>query len=86
MVERGQRKPYWRQTKWQLLTTLLPLIAATIAIPLYAGELNAFSFLGFPLGYFLTGHGLLIVALLASGNFVSAQNTIDRWYGANEDA
>ena len=86
MMERKERKPYWRSTKLQLGLTLVPFLVALIVVPAYADVLNSVRFLGFPLGYFLAGHGLLLLALFTAANFVSRQNAIDHWHGANEDA
>ena len=53
MIERNERKQYWRNTKVQMLTSLLPLVLAMIVLPLYADALNDKRILGVPLGYFL---------------------------------
>ena len=58
MIERKERKPYWRHTKWQMLASLVPFLAVIVILPLYSGRLNASKFLGFPLGYFLSLHGI----------------------------
>ena len=55
MIERKERKPYWRHTKWQMLTSLLPFLLTLIVLPLYADRLNGYKFLGFPLGFFAAG-------------------------------
>lgn len=86
MMERKERKPYWRNTKMQLGLSLIPFLVALIVVPMYADVINSVRFLGFPLGYFLTGHGLLLLALFTAANFVSRQSQIDHWHGANEDA
>lgn len=85
MIERKERKPYWRSTKWRMLITVVPFVTLAITLPLYAQRLNSNKFLGFPLGYFLAGHGLLIIALFTIATFVNRQDAIDHWHGANED-
>lgn len=85
MIERKERKPYWRHTKWQVLTSLLPFLLALIVLPLYADQLNSNKFLGFPLGYFLTCHGLILIAIATVSTFVNSQDAIDHWHGAHED-
>src|SRR5437588_5583675 len=62
MIERNERKPYWRHTKVQMLTSLLPFVVAMIVLPLYADALNDKRVLGVPLGYFLVCHGLIVIA------------------------
>jgi len=86
MIERRERKPYWRHTKWQMMATLVPFLIAIFVIPTYANVLNETMFLGFPLGYFLVGPGLILIALFTIAGFVNRQDAVDRWHGAHEDA
>ena len=85
MIERNERKLYWRHTKVQMLTTLLPFVLAMIALPLYSETLNDKRFIGVPLGYFLVCHGLIIIAVVTAAVFVNRQDAIDHWHGAHED-
>ncbi len=85
MIERKERKPYWRHTKRQMLTSLVPFLTVLIVLPLYAERLNHNKFLGFPLGYFLACHGLILIAILTVTLFVNRQDAIDNWHGAHED-
>lgn len=85
MIERKERKPYWRHTKWQMFASLIPFLVLMIVLPLYANELNGTKFLGFPLGYFLAAHGLFFAAVVTVASFVNRQNAIDHWHGAHED-
>ncbi|HML44699.1 MAG: DUF4212 domain-containing protein [Hyphomicrobium zavarzinii] len=86
MIERRERKPYWRHTKWQMLASLLPFLAVMLVLPLYADRLNSSKFMGFPLGYFLSLHGLVLIAVVTVASFVNRQDAIDHWHGAHEDA
>lgn len=85
MIEWSQRKAYWRNTKVQMLTSLLPFVAALVVFPLYADALNSQRVLGIPLGYFLASHGVLVIALVTVAVFVNRQDAIDHWHGAHED-
>jgi putative solute:sodium symporter small subunit len=85
MIDRKERKPYWKHTKWQLLASLVPYILVLIVLPLYADSLNSERFLGFPLGYFLAAHGLLFIAFITIASYVNRQDAIDHWHGAHED-
>ena len=38
MMERKERKPYWRHTKWQMLASVVPFLVLIIVLPLYADE------------------------------------------------
>jgi putative solute:sodium symporter small subunit len=85
MMERKERKPYWRHTKWQMLASVVPFLVLIIVLPLYAESLNTERFLGFPLGYFLSAHGIAIIAVFTVASFVNRQDAIDHWHGAHED-
>ncbi len=80
-----ERKPYWRHTKWQLLASLAPFLLLVLVLPLYANQLNSNKFLGFPLGYFLALHGIVLAAVFTIATFINRQDAIDRWHGAHED-
>jgi putative solute:sodium symporter small subunit len=85
MIERDQRKPYWLQTKVQMVASLVPFLAALIAFPLYADVLNAKRVLGTPLGYFLVCHGLFLISAVTVAVWVGRQDAIDHTHGAHED-
>jgi len=85
MIELRERKPYWRHTKLQMLASLMPFLLVAIVLPLYAEKLNSNKFLGFPLGYFLTGHGLILIAVVTVASFVNRQDAIDHWHGGHEN-
>lgn len=85
MIESKERKPYWRHTKWQMLASLAPFVVAMVVLPMYADRLNSNKFLGFPLGYFLALHGLILIAIVTVASFVNRQDAIDHWHGAHED-
>lgn len=81
-----EQKPYWRHTKLQMLASLLPFLLVLIVLPLYVDRLNSNKFLGFPLGYFMIGHGLLLLAIFTVASFNNRQDAVDRWHGASEES
>src|SRR5262245_18319826 len=85
MIDWSERKAYWRHTKLQMLTSLLPFLAAVIVPPLYAEERNNSRVLGIPLRYFFACHGLLVIAFVTVAVFINRQVAIDHWHGAHED-
>lgn len=85
MIERKERKPYWRHTKWQMVASLLPFLLVMVAIPLNVDALNSNRVLGFPLGYLLAAHGFILIAIVTVATFVNRQDAIDHWHGAHED-
>ncbi len=84
-MERNERKPYRRHAKWQMVISLVPFLLFVLALPFAADQLNSNKFLGFPLGYFMAGHGVWIIAMFTIAIFVNRQDAIDHWHGANED-
>src|SRR5690606_3377465 len=80
----GARERHWQKTR--NLNTLVLILWAIFAIiiPWMASPLNSFSFLGFPLGYYMCVQGSLIafVALIWIQNF--RQDQIDDEYGLDE--
>ena len=38
-----------------------------------------------PLGYFLSAHGIVVIAIFTVASFVNRQDAIDHWHGAHED-
>jgi putative solute:sodium symporter small subunit len=85
MIERKERKPYWRHTKFQMLASLLPFVLAMIVFPIYGLQLNSNRVFGFPLGLFLVGHGIILLAIVTIASFVNRQDAVDHWHGAHED-
>ena len=85
MIERKERKPYWRHTKSRMLLSVVPMLGAAVLVPFFAERLNGGKLLGFPLGYFLAAHGILALAVVIVATFVNRQDAIDHWHGANED-
>lgn len=86
MLERREHKPYWRHTKFEMLARLIPLLLVLIVVPFYAERLNHNKLLGFPLGFLMAGHGLLILSIITVASSVNRQDAVDRWHGALEDA
>ena len=62
-----------------------PFLLVVIVFPLYADRLNSNKFLSFPLGYFLAGHGLVLIAVVTVASFVNRQDAIDHWHGGHEN-
>jgi len=62
MIERKERRPYWRHTKWQMMASLLPFLLVVLVLPFYADQLNGSRVIGFPWGYFLLAHGVGVLA------------------------
>jgi putative solute:sodium symporter small subunit len=82
-----QRNSYWRYNI--TLTTVLLVIwfVVTYLISgLWAGWLNQFSFLGFPLGYYMAAQGSLAIFVIEIAVYAYLMNKLDKKYGIQEEA
>jgi putative solute:sodium symporter small subunit len=81
-----QRRTYWRYNV--TLTTILLIIwfvAAYIISGLLAGWLNQYTFLGFPLGYYMAAQGSLAIFVLEIAVYAYLMNRLDLRYGIREE-
>ncbi|ATE60737.1 DUF4212 domain-containing protein [Thauera sinica] len=79
-----RHRAYWRRNLILTFGLLVVWSAVTFIAGYYARELNAFSFLDFPLGFYVFAQGSLIVYLAIVGIYVFAMNRLDRRYGVGE--
>ncbi len=81
-----QKKSYWRYNI--SLTTVLLIIwfVVTYLISgLWAASLNEFSFLGFPLGYYMAAQGSLAIFVIEIAVYANLMNKLDLQYGIREE-
>jgi putative solute:sodium symporter small subunit len=81
-----QKKSYWQYNV--TLTSILLIIwfVVTYLISgLWAGWLNQFSFLGFPLGYYMAAQGSLAIFVIEIAVYAKLMNAHDLKYGINEE-
>jgi putative solute:sodium symporter small subunit len=60
-VSREAKERHWKRTRSLTIGVLVIWFIFSFIVPWFAKELNAFSFLGFPLGYYMIVQGSLIV-------------------------
>jgi putative solute:sodium symporter small subunit len=79
-----RRRIHWAKTRSLTFVILVLWFIFSIVVPWYAKELDAFSFLGFELGYYFIVQGSLIafVLLIVVQNLI--QDGIDDRYGSGE--
>ena len=75
---------YWRKNL--VITAILLFIwfVATFVVAWYARELNAYTFLGFPLGFYMAAQGSLIVYVVLIWIYARYMNKLDIEYGVDE--
>jgi putative solute:sodium symporter small subunit len=81
-----RRKPYWRQTKLLMLTSLTLPMVLVAGLAYLTERFSGFSAAGMPLGFLLGVHGVAAVSIAAVARFSIIQERVDRWHGANDDA
>ena len=60
-ISQDARVRHWTRTRSLTIGVLIVWFIFSFVIPWFAGDLNAFSFIGFPLGYYMIVQGSLIV-------------------------
>ena len=79
-----RHKEYWRKNL--VITAILLFIwfVVTFVEAWYARELNQMSFLGFPLGFYMSAQGSLIIYVLIIGTYAWYMNKLDKEYEVDE--
>lgn len=80
----GARERHWEKTRNLNTIIMILWVIFAIIIPYMANSLNAFTFLGFPLGYYMCVQGSLIafVAMIWIQNW--RQDAIDDEFGVGD--
>jgi len=78
------RQVHWSKTRNLTWVVLIIWFVFALVLPWFAKELNAFSFLGFELGYYFVVQGSLIVFVLLIVVQNVIQDSIDDEYGAGD--
>ena len=84
-LDTAQMHKYWTKTSRLMWTIFALWIVFSFVIPLFAVQLNAIKFLGFPLGFYMAAQGSLIVFVVQLFVFARQQNRIDREHGYAEE-
>lgn len=84
MLLAEKRKAYWRRNLRMTALLLLIWFAVTFVASYFARELNEFSFLGFPLGFYMGAQGSLIIYLAIVWYYARYMNKLDREFGFDE--
>jgi putative solute:sodium symporter small subunit len=76
---------YWRKTRNLMWFALAVWFIFGFGIHFFVEWLNQFTFLSFPLGYYMAAQGSLIVFVVLIFWFAARQNRIDEEFGVAED-
>jgi putative solute:sodium symporter small subunit len=81
-----QRQEYWRYNM-KLTTVLLAIwfVVTYLISGLWASWLNQYSFLGFPLGYYMAAQGALAIFVVEIAVYANLMNKKDIEFGIREE-
>ncbi len=75
---------YWRRNLAMTAVLLVIWFVVTFVEGWYARELNTISFLGFPLGFYMSAQGSLIVYVVIIAIYARYMNALDRKFDVHE--
>ncbi len=81
----SMKEVHWAKTKSLMIRTLIVWFIFSFVVHWFANSLNAATFLGFPLGFYMAAQGSLIVFVVLLFWFVRAQHKIDVECGMAEE-
>tara|TARA_R110002012_G_scaffold60610_4_gene158631 strand:- start:54 stop:329 length:276 start_codon:yes stop_codon:yes gene_type:complete len=82
----SNHEAHWQRTKGLTIKTLVVWFIFAFVVHWFAPQLNEFSILGFPLGFYMAGQGSLFAFVVIIFWFARTQNKIDEEFGVAEDA
>ncbi len=80
----ARHKEYWHKNLVVTAVLLLIWFVATFVEGWYARELNGVTFLGFPLGFYMSAQGSLIIYVAIIGYYALYMNKLDKEYDVHE--
>ena len=79
------RAAHWAKTKSLTLTVLIIWFIFSFVVHWYADSLNAYSFIGFPVGFYMAAQGSLAIFVILIFWLTSRQEKIDDEFGVSEE-
>jgi putative solute:sodium symporter small subunit len=80
----ARHEEYWRKNLVITAVLLAIWFIATFVEGWYARELNSITFLGFPLGFYMSAQGSLIIYVAIIGVYAWYMQKLDKEYDVNE--
>ncbi len=84
-TDTSRREEHWQRTRKLMFITLTIWFIFSFVVHWFAGPLNAFTFLNFPLGFYMAAQGSEVIFVITLFWFVKAQHNIDRDCGFAEE-
>ncbi|AEV26379.1 MULTISPECIES: DUF4212 domain-containing protein [Azospira] len=79
-----RHREYWRKNLRMTALLLAIWFLVTYVVSYFARELNEFTVLGFPLGFYMGAQGSLVVYVLIIWFYARYMNRLDHQYGVHE--
>jgi len=80
----SNKDAYWAKTKGHMFITLVLWFFFSLVIFMFGTQLNAYSFLGYPLAYYMTAQGSLLAFVIMLFWTSNKQEKIDEEFGYGE--
>jgi putative solute:sodium symporter small subunit len=75
---------YWRRTRRLTFRVIAVWLVVTFGLAWFSDELNRFSFLGFPLGFYMAAQGSLLVYLAMIAFYNSRMRKLEEESGIED--
>jgi putative solute:sodium symporter small subunit len=79
-----KHKEYWQRNLNMTAVLLAIWFVVTFVTSYFARELNSFSILGFPFGFYMGAQGSLIIYVVIIWYYAHYMNNLDKEYGVHE--
>ena len=83
-LDKEKLKQYWAANVKLTSIVLAIWFVVTFVEAWFARELNTMSFLGFPLGFYMSAQGSLIIYVVIIFIYARYMNNLDKVYGVHE--
>ena len=80
----SNKEKHWEKTRGLMIITLIIWFIFSIFIFMFGEELNTASFLGYPLAYYMSAQGSIVVFVVLIFWFANRQEKIDDEFGFTE--
>jgi len=80
----AKHEEYWRKNLVYTAVLLFIWFVVTFVEAWYARELNAFTFLGFPFGFYMSAQGSLAIYVVIIGVYAMLMRRLDLEYNVDE--
>jgi putative solute:sodium symporter small subunit len=81
----AKHEEYWRKNLVVTAVLMVIWFIATFVEGWYARELNSITFLGFPLGFYMSAQGSLIIYVVIIWFYARYMNKLDHEYNVQEE-